>query len=189
MTEKKGSVVVQVLALLIVVVVTSAIILMFIKTGLLTVDVSEESGAGVEESVLNTEFIPFVREGYLAIKDFQFCSSVSQRYDCVGQKDSFGFGEAVHFRFVIESSIYQGELRLMENYRLKDPLGRVILDVDEKSNFHVDLTSQKEKEQVAFKDFFTIYPGSPAGEYTLELVMENPLLVKTAKVTRTFEMG
>ena len=43
-----------------------------------------------------------------------------------------------------------------------------------------------EKELITFKDYFTLGERSDTGEYTLELVLENPLLQKKMTATKKF---
>ena len=185
--NKKASII-EFMVLIIMIVLTSATVLFLVKTGV--VSVRADDGVGAEEvSVLDTEFIPIGREGYLAIKEFQFCDSVDELYTCVGEKDRFNIGEEVHFRFVVESSTSNGEVRLVENYRLKSPSGEILLDVDEESNYHLNLQTGKKKELITFKDYFIVNQGSEEGEYTLELVMENVLLNKKATLTEKIVIG
>jgi hypothetical protein len=72
---------------------------------------------------------------------------------------------------------------LVENYRIRNPYGEIILDVDQKNNLHFDVSSKERVEMVTFKDYFKLGNDLPLGEYTLELVIENPLLDK--KVVRS----
>ncbi len=174
----------EIVIFLIVVVLTSALVLFLVQSGIVTVKAESE-----DVSVLNAEFIPVGREGYLAIKEFQFCGAIDDLYNCLEEKSTFQVGEEVHFRFIVESSIWNGEAMIVENYRLKSPSGEVLLDVDEESNYHFNLQSAKKKEDIYFKDYFIINPGSEAGEYTLELVVENPLLNKKATLTKMFLIG
>lgn len=183
MINKKASIT-EFMVLLIMIVLTSATVLFLVKSGIVSVRADAE-----EVSVLNTEFIPVGREGYLAIKEFQFCSDVDELYNCIGEKYIFTIGEEVHFRFVVESSTSNGEVMLVENYRLKSPRGEVLLDVNEESNYHLNLQTGKKQELITFKDYFIVNPGSDEGEYTLELVMENVLLNKRATITKTVRVG
>mgnify|MGYP005672969413 CR=1 FL=1 len=67
--NNKGKVIVELLVMLVVIVITSALILYLVQSG--TISVKAENN---QVSILNTEFIPMGREGYLAIKDFKFCN-------------------------------------------------------------------------------------------------------------------
>ena len=167
------------MVMLIVAVLTSALILSLVHFGVLSVRAESE-----EVSILNTEFIPFGREGYLTVKEFDFCSSVDDKYNCLEPKEEFGYNQPINFRFVVESSSSNGEIMLIENYRLIDPNGNVLLDVDEKSNYNLDLKSSGDTELIYFKDYFVVNFGAPAGEYTLELLIENPLLTKNAALVK-----
>lgn len=179
MQSRTGNIAIQVLLLVIVVAVTSAVVLVLVQTGIISINADEE-----EVSLLDTEFIPVSREGTMTIKEFQFCQMVDEQYTCQEERDHFNIGEEVHFRFLAESSTYNGEVMLVENYRLKDPRGNVILDVDEKNNYQFDLQSRQKKESIAFKDYFVLYQGAALGEYTLELMLENPLLSKKTTLTQ-----
>jgi len=174
----------EIMVMLIVAALTSALILSLVHFGVLSVRAENE-----EVSILNTEFIPFGREGYLTVKEFNFCSSIDENYNCLEPKEDFNFNEPVHFRFVVESSSYNGEIILAENYRLIDPNGNVLLDVDEKSNYNLDLKSSGDTELIYFKDYFVVNFGAPTGEYTLELLMENPLLTKNAALVKKVRIG
>jgi hypothetical protein len=85
---------------------------------------------------------------------------------------------------VVESTPANGEIMLVENYRLLDPVGKVILDVDEKNNFYFNQPSSRKAEQVTFKDYFIAGFELAEGEYTLELWLENPLIGKKVKVIK-----
>ena len=175
----KGNVAIQVLLLLLTAVIASAVVLWLVQSGILTVKADNE-----EVPILNAEFIPVGREGTVAVKDFQWCLAVDDNYNCQQEISHFTLGQEVHFRFTVESSPYNGEVMLVENYRLKDPQEKVILDVEEKNNYQVDLQSERKTEAIAFQDYFVVYPGSEMGEYTLELIMVNPLLNKKTTVVQ-----
>tara|TARA_Y100000310_G_C20693853_1_gene824113 strand:- start:92 stop:637 length:546 start_codon:yes stop_codon:yes gene_type:complete len=179
--NKKGKIVVTVLVVLGVILLTSAGMLMLIKTGMLSVKTSSES-------VLNTEYIPYQRTGSLAIKDFKFCLWVDETFDCVGEKKIFVLGDEVHFRFVVESSVYQRQIRFIENYQVKGPSGKILLSFDPKNNYYFKMSSAKKMEKVSFRDFFTVGHDMPIGNYTLELLITNSLLNKKTQVVKTFEM-
>ena len=181
MKSKKGKVAMELLIMLITVVVTSAIIFLLVQAGVLTVKMEAE-----QTSVLNTEFIPMGREGSLAVKDFNFCGFVNLNYQCIDEKEEFSLGSEVHFIFIIESSTSNGDIMLVENYMIKGPEGDVLLDVDEKNNFHFDIVSKERQELVTFKDFFVVGEELLEGEYTLELFVENPLLNKKTTLIKKF---
>ncbi len=183
MKNKKAKIAMEVLIMMVVVVVTSAIILFLVQSGVIAVKAENE-----QVSVLNTEFIPMGREGYLAVKDFKFCGFIDANYNCISETDEFSLGSEVHFLFVVESSTYNGDIMLVENYRIKGPNDNLLLDVDEKNNFNYDVTSNERKESVTFKDFFVVGSELPEGKYILELLVENPLLVKKTTLVKTFTM-
>ena len=181
--NQKGKVAIELLIMLVTIVLTSAIIFMLVQA-----EVIKVKPGNADVNVLNTEFIPVGREGFLAIRDFTFCDFISEDYQCISPGENFALGSAVYFRFVVESSTYNGDVKLIKNYRVKDPIGNLLLDVDEKNNFHFDIKSDESKELITFKDYFFIGEELPEGIYTLELVITNPLLDKKTTVVKTFEV-
>lgn len=181
--NRHGTILTEFLVLLIMIVLTSATVLFLVKSGVLMVRAD-----GEEVSVLDTEFIPVGREGYLAIKEFQFCSDVGELYNCIDEKDTFKIGEEVYFRFVVESSTSNGEVRLVENYRIKGIDGAVLFDVHDENNYPFNIQSNKKTEHIYFKDHLITEAGDNAGEYTLELLIENRLLNKKSTVIKKFHL-
>ncbi len=177
----KAASVTELIVLLIIVVVTSATILLLVKFNVLTLKVDTN-----QEPVLNAEFIPYAREGTLVVKEFSFCRSVDDAYNCLGGGAVFTFDQPVNFRFGVESSTFNGDIKVIKNYRIRGPLGDVLLDVGNDQQYQFDVSSNNDKETVLFKDYFVIPSGLPSGEYTLELVVENPLLTKTATLSEKF---
>lgn len=178
--NKKASVT-ELLVMLILVVLTSAVILYLVHSGIISVKADAE-----QTPLLNAEFIPVGREGYLALTDFQFCDFVDSGFNCINPTNTFHLGSSIHFLFHIESSTYNGEIMIIENYRIKSPSGKLLLDAEEKNNFHFDTTSKEKKEIATFKDYFTVTEGNELGTYTLDLILENPLLNKKTTLTKTF---
>ena len=176
----KKATIAQLLGLLITVVLTSAGILLLVQAGIITVR------AESTESVLNTEFIPLGREGSLNLREFRFCGMVDAQLRCIEEKTSFKVGENVYVVFVVESSTYNGQVLLARNYRIKNPNGEVILDVDAKNNYNFDLHSGKEKELVTFADYFTL--TDEVGEYSLDVIVNNALLDKKITATKRFKV-
>lgn len=174
----------EIIVMMILVVLTSAVILFLIQSGIITVKADAE-----DVQLLNANFIPYTREGSLLVKEFQFCSFVDESYLCLSPQDSFPSGEAVHFRFVVESSTYQGEIMLVENYRLKGPDGKVLLDVEEEANFYYEMKSKENMESIKFKDYFFMADYLAKGEYTLELIIENPYLNKKVNMVKRFRLA
>jgi hypothetical protein len=181
--NKQGKGVTELLVMLIMIVLTSGIVLLLVQSGIITVKADSE-----QVSVLNTEFIPMGREGSLAVKEFQLCDYVDPGYNCVNEGDTFIPGSEVHFRFVVESSTYNGDIMLVENYQVKDSQGKIIFNVDEKNNLHFDVSSSELKEKVSFKDYFVLAEDAPEGEYSLDLIVENPLLVKRTITFKLFKV-
>jgi hypothetical protein len=177
--NKKGKVAMEILMMLVTIVATSSIVLVLVNTGVISV---KSSGEAV--NILNTEFIPVSREGFLAVKDFKFCSLVDAQFNCVNEKNSFNLGDEIHFLFIVESSVKGGEIMIVENYRVLDPAGKVLLDVDEENNYHFTKKSAKPSELVTFGDYFVIGSNELSGEYTVDLVVANPLLNKKSTLTK-----
>lgn len=175
----KGRIEFELLFMLITVVVTSAAILYLVQSGMITVK-AENS----DVSVLNTEFIPVVREGTLVVKEFQFCESV----DCSESKETFALGEEVHFTFVVETSVYNGEIILIENYRVKGPDGTILLQAEAQDNRQVENMSSERLIQIHFAEFIRTEERDQSGDYQLELLVENPLLAKKVAVTKMFRL-
>lgn len=180
--NKNGNAVVQLLVLLVVAALTSGVILFLVQSGLISVK------AQSEVPILNTEFVPFEREGYLTLREFNFCAGVDEQLHCNSPQDSFALGSEVHFRFAVESSTYNGEIMIVENYKILGPQGELLLDVDAKNNFEFNAQSDKAREVVTFKDYFVLRPDLPEGTYTLELNLENPLINKKVRSTQQFMM-
>jgi len=177
--DQQGSVIIQSLIYLVVIILSSAGVLLLINLGILTPKSSNEE-------ILLSEFIPLGRSGELQIAEFNFCSNVDQNFDCISPKEEFSSGEEVHFNFVVESSTYDRQIMIVENYRLINPEDKVLLEVDEKNNFHFDMESNKDLERVKLKDYFILGHEEVEGEYRLELLIENPLLNKRVTLSRSF---
>ncbi len=179
--NSKAASVTELIVLLIIIVVTSATILLLVKFNVLTLKAD-----GGQEPVLNAEFIPYAREGTLVVKEFSFCRSVDDAYNCLGGGAVFIFDELVYYRFGVESSTFNGDIKIVKNYRIRGPAGDILLDVGNDQQYEFNTLSKNDKETVLFKDYFVIPSGLPAGEYTLELVVENPLLTKTTTMVQKF---
>jgi hypothetical protein len=179
--NKRAKLATSILIILVVIILTSAVMLLLVKTGVLSVKESSES-------VLNTEFIPYQRDGKIAIKDFHFCGKITENSTCVGEGPEFDVQADVYFRFVVESTVYDGEVKLVENYRIKDAKGKVILEADSTDNFYFELISGAKFEKILFTDYFSMSSDDPAGEYILELIVSNALLNKKSKLVKKFEL-
>ena len=177
--DQQGSVVIQTLAFLVVIVLSSAGVLLLINFGILTPKYNQDE-------ILLSEFIPLGRSGNLQITEFNFCSLVDSNFNCISPKQEFLPGEEVHFNFVVESSTSNGQIMLVENYRLINPENKVLLEVDEKNNFHFDLESSRESEVITLKDYFILGNEEKEGQYTLELLIENPLINKKITLSQSF---
>ena len=181
-TNKKGEIAKEALIMLVTVVFTSAIVFGLVKTGF--VEVSENSG----ESMLNTEFIPYERSGEVTIKNFRFCDSIASISGCLDTKDIFRIGDEAHFFFEVDTSTFQGDVIIVENYRILGPVGQVLLEVDQKNDYYFTITSPKEKQTVYLRDYFVLEQGDPLGEYTLQLLITNPLLTKEVRLNKKIQV-
>ena len=179
---KQAKIAVEILIILIVILSSSAVVLYLATEGIIPVK------GQTQKSMLNTEFLPHVRDGSIALKDFSFCEDVDKEFNCLSETEDFDFGDEVHFRYVIETATYNGEIKVIKNYRIKAPDGSVIIDAEGDDNFHFDVFSNERKELITFADYFIINDG-PSGEYTLELILENPLLAKKTTLSKRFEVG
>ena len=179
--HKRGRIEVEFFIVLITIVVTSAVILLLVKFG--TIEVREEA---VAEPVLNAEFLPTGKEGFLAMKDFAFCSYVDADLNCVGKQEDFSKGEDVYVWFVVESSVIDRRVMLLRNYEMRDPAGELVLQAEQKNAYNFELSSQGKTEEVVFGEFFLLGDEAIAGEYTLDIIVENLLLEKKITITRKF---
>ena len=178
---KRGRIEIEVFMVLITMVFTSAIILLLVYSGTITVkeDVSTEP-------ILNTEFLPAGREGFLAVKDFAFCSYVDENLNCLSRQQEFSPLENVYVRFVVESSTFGSQVMLSRNYRIRNPLGNVVLEAEQKNAYHFELSSVKKTENIIFADFFVMGEDAVPGEYTLDAIVENILLGEKVTLTQKF---
>ena len=178
---KQAKLAMEVLALMILVVVTSGIIFMLISMGVVEVK------SGLDEvNILNTEFLPFERGGNLVVKEFRFCGLVDENLQCFNEQQDFQPGDDVYVHFLVESSNLDGYVMLMRNYRLTDPDGIIILDIETKNDYNFEMKSGTSKELIAFADYFTTDLNYKLGEYKLDLVLGNPLLDKKVTLSKTF---
>ena len=181
--SKKGKIEVEVFIVLITMVFTSAIILLLVYSG--TITVKEEVSS---EPILNAEFLPVGREGFLAVKEFSFCSYVDENLNCLSQQQEFSPLENVYVRFVAESSTFGSQVMLSRNYRIRNPLGNVVLEAEQKNDYNFELSSVKKTESIIFADFFVMGEDAVAGEYTLDVIVENSLLGKKVTLTKKFTL-
>ena len=179
--HKRGRIEIEVFIVLITIVVTSAVILLLVKFG--TIEVRDDV---VAEPVLNAQFLPAGREGFLAVKDFAFCSYVDADLNCVGKPEEFSKGEDVYVWFVVESSVIDGQVMLLRNHEIVDPQGQIVLRAEQKDAYTTELQSGKKEESIVFADFFVLGSDAIPGEYTLNIILENPLLNKKVTLTKKF---
>ncbi|MEK6939284.1 MAG: hypothetical protein AABX31_01005 [Nanoarchaeota archaeon] len=179
--RKNGRIEIELFIVLITIVVTSAVMLLLVKSG--AIEVREEA---VAEPILNTEFLPSGREGFLAVKDFAFCNYVDADLNCLSRQNEFGKTENVYVWFVVESSVIDGQIMLLRNHKITDPLGKVVLQNEQKNAYNFELQSSKHAEKAVFADFFVMEEDAVPGEYNLDVIVENPLLNKKVTLTRKF---
>ena len=149
--SKKGKIEIEVFIVLITMVFTSAVILLLVYSGAITV-----KGGVSAEPVLNTEFLPVGREGFLAVKEFAFCNYVDADLNCLSRQNEFGKTENVYVWFVVESSVIDGQIMLLRNHKITDPLGKVVLQNEQKNAYNFELQSSKHAEKAVFADFFVM---------------------------------
>ena len=179
--RKQGRLEIELLVVLITIVVTSAVILLLIKSG--TIEVKEEVEV---EPVLNAEFLPAGREGFLVVKDFAFCNYIDADLSCLERKEQFTKGENIYVWFVVESTVTDGQAMLLRNYKMSNPLAEVILQAEQKNAYNFELSSGRKTENVVFGEFFVLGDEAITGEYTLDVIIENPLLDKKITLTKKF---
>ena len=63
----------------------------------------------------------------------------------------------------------------------------VIIDAESDEAFHIDETSNERKELITFADYFIVNAGQ-SGEYTLDLILENPLIGKKTTLSKRFDV-
>src|SRR3989344_1402087 len=179
--DKKGRIEVELFIVLITIVVTSAVMLLLVKSG--TIEVKDDV---ITEPVLNAEFLPAGREGFLAVKDFAFCGYVDEDLNCIGRQEEFGKTENVYVWFVVESTVTDGQVMLLRNYKMSNPLGEVVLQAEQKNGYNFELSSSRNKENVVFGEFFVLGEDAIIGEYTLDIILEDLLLEKKITLTKKF---
>ena len=179
--RKKGKIEIEVFMVLITMVFTSAVILLLVYSGTLKV-----KGDVSTEPILNTEFLPIGREGFLAVKEVLFCNYVDENLNCVRQQQEFSPLENVYVRFLVETSTFDQQVILLRNYRIKNPLGEVVLEADQKNVYNFEVVSAGDTEEVVFADFFVMGADALAGEYTLDVIVENSLLGKKVTASKKF---
>jgi hypothetical protein len=180
--NKKAKIAKEALIVLVIVVFTSAAVFALVKAGIVEVD------DNYQESMLNTEFIPYERAGNIIIQNFRFCDLASSISGCLYEKNKFVIGEQVHFFFDVVSTTYHGQILLAENYRIIGPENKILLEVDQKNDYNYDLKSNEEEQRVFFSDYFVLEEGDPLGEYKLQLIIKNPLLDKEVRLIETMKV-
>ncbi len=183
--NKKGAIAIEALVVLVTIVITSSVIFTLVSLGVVNVD---ESSAVAQSDLLNTEFLGMGRSGQLVIDNFRFCSSNNALSGCNIETYYFYPGDEVHFFFEVDTSTYGGEVMIVENYELIDPDGNVLLAIEAENDYYYEIESSKSTETVYFKDYFTLGSRGDYGEYTLNLYISNPLIGKSAILTKTFEV-
>lgn len=180
--NRKARIEIEVLVVLITIVLTSALILFLVKSGTITV-----RDDAVAQPVLNAEFLPVGKQGFLAIKEVQFCGFVDENLNCLEERADFVAGDRIYVRFVVESSVSGSEVLLLRNYRIINPAGEVVLQAEQRNSYNLELVSEKETENIVFADFF-VMDEVISGEYTLDVIMANPLLDRIVTASKKFEM-
>ena len=126
---KKAKLAVEILVMMIVAVLTTATLLYLIQAGVVEVKNNPN-----QQEVLDIDLFSVANQGYLDIREFEFCGGVNQNYQCAFPGNEFYLGDEVHFKFLVNINTFQDQIKLIENYRIKDNKGDVILDVDLSNN-------------------------------------------------------
>lgn len=179
--RKRGRIEIEVFIVLITIVFTSAVILLLVYSG--AIKVKEDAAA---EPVLNAEFLPVGKEGFLAVKQFDFCSEIDENLYCLETKEEFGKTENMYVRFVVENTVFDHGVILWRNYEIRNPLGEVVLQAEQKNAYNFELSSTKKTENIVFADYFVMGDDAIPGEYILDVIIENPLLEKKITLTKKF---
>ena len=69
---------------------------------------------------------------------------------------------------------------------MRNPLGEVVLQAEQKNAYNLELSSGRKTENVVFGEFFVLGEDIISGEYTLNIIIENALLNKKITVTKKF---
>jgi len=178
---KKANLAVEILVMMIIIVLITASILYLVKSGVIEVD-----DDGPKESILNLEFIPISKINLLSIENFQFCDYILEG-KCYAN-NQFYLPSEVYFVFSVKTDVHNGKIKLIENYRIKNSQGEVILEVDAADNFHFDLSSGAASENVFFTDFFSLSEDLEPGTYTLDLVIQDAISSKKVTSSKNFEI-
>jgi hypothetical protein len=178
---KQAKIMVQLLILLVIIVISSAVILTLVKYGVLT---PKES----DVQILNTEFIPVREEAVFTLEEFKFCAYIDEDFNCLDARDVFERGQEVYAHFIITSSTSNGEIFFNRNYRLKDSQDNLIFDFDSGNTYQFSMMSTNTDEQIVTGDLIPTFTSYPTGVYSLDLVVENPLLNKQFTITRQFTL-
>ena len=181
MNNKKGEFAKEALLMLVTIAITSALVFSLVQFGFI-----EVSGQASNDDFLNAEFVPYERSGELTIRNFRFCDKTNSESGCLVEQNIFQLGEEVHFFFDVASSVYGGDLVLTENFRLIDPSGRILLEVNNQDNFNIERKSGENVEFISLKDGIFLDAKEIPGVYTLELIIENPVTNKKATLTKQF---
>ena len=179
--NKKGVSSVEFLVVSIIILISALSIFLLTSLGIIPVKDYEQV------DVLNLEFLPYVNDGTLAIHDLQLCESIDFDKSCIIERNTFYVGETVSLRFVAETSALDGQVFLLENYRLRGPDGVVLLTGE--NEFPFESETSDDEQFVLFTDFFVLRDDFFTGEYTLEVVLKNPYLSKEITVLRRFDVG
>ncbi|MEW5896950.1 MAG: hypothetical protein AB1668_04615 [Nanoarchaeota archaeon] len=183
--DHKAKLAIGILILMVIVVMTSFVILLLVQSGIFVVkaDVSTEP-------MLNAEFLPMGRGGNIALKEFAFCNFVDDKFNCLNVQSEFNKEENIYLRFVVESTVNNGEIMVVHNYRVKSPSGKTILEAEQKDDFTFEMKSSKKAEPIVFSEYFNLGGAAELelGEYSLELIVKNPLLDKEVTLTKEFKV-
>ena len=178
----KANLALQIFLWLITIVVTAAVILLLVKYDVLAVNASSE------EPIIASDFLPLGRGGSLSFVDIRFCQLVDENYVCYNEEENFISGDKVYVVFLAKTSNYEGTVTLSRNYRLINPLGKTIVEMDDKNEYSFSMDTNKDEETIVFSDYFLTTENYIPGEYILELLVKNPLLNKEIIAKKAFKL-
>ena len=178
--NKKAEFAWEVVLILVTIVLTSALVFTLVQAGVIEVEQNSN------QEMLLMEFIPVFKEDKLVISKFRFCNYESSLEGCFNEQEIFKPGERVHFAFQVLTSVSDGNVYLVENYRLLDPNGEVLIEIREEYNREYQLNSESNEETVYYKDYFILGTNSLTGQYTLELLVKNSLSNKELVLIKKF---
>ncbi len=142
-----------------------------------------------EQDFISTNVDSF--SGYnpkLEIKNFRFCYDAQAKEGCEEEVNSFFPGEEVFFFFEVKAETLNGSLQLIENYKLIDYNGAVLINNDQEYDKFYEMESNNSEELVYYYDSIKLTEEQELGNYSIELFIENGLTGDKATTKKSFEV-